>query len=146
MLEVSEKKPRKKLSVWKKVLFFFLALVSVLVVGNYMSSKLFDARVVDGTYHLMRSNSKTLIAYLDDSQSVSIEGSTLKIDDGEVEKIYQIDTENKMILNGEERYLYQFLDDTLWLTGIESGTIDAFVRIGSEKYKEVQEGKIEFYE
>ena len=70
----------------------------------------------------------------------------MKIDDGEVEKIYQIDTEDKMILNGEERYLYQFLDDTLWLTGIESGTIDAFVRIGSEKYKEVQEGKIEFYE
>lgn len=70
----------------------------------------------------------------------------MKIDDGEVEKIYQIDTEDKRISNDEERYLYQFVDDTLWLTGIELGTIDGFVRVGSEKYKEVQEGKIEFYE
>ena len=143
MLEIT---PRKsKGSKVRRIVTVVLGItVIVVLVGKWIIQTNMYAPLVDGTYHLMQSNPDTEIAFMDDSQVVQIEGDVLKIDDGTGEKEYQVDSENRKLLGDGSTLNFTFGDDTLRLSSIELQYRKIFVRVGSEKYQRVQDGKVQY--
>lgn len=143
MLEIT---PRKsKGSKVRKIVTVVLGIaVIVVLVGKWIERTYMYAPLVDGTYHLMQSNPNTEIAYMDDSQVVQIEGDVLRIYDGTGEKKYQVDSESHKLFGDGSTLNFTFGNDTLKLTSIDFLNLKIFVRVGSEKYQRVQDGKVQY--